>query len=61
MKTIEEKIDEFFRKRFDIEDNYIASRYTKNDRAIYDVEFIKQFISEKSTRLDLGCGKGMLE
>lgn len=61
MKTIEEKIDEFFRKRFDIEDNYIASRYTKNDRAIYDVEFIKQFISEKSTILDLGCGTGILE
>ena len=61
MKTTEEKIDEFFRKRFNIEDNYIASRYTKNDRAIYDIEFIKQFINKNSTILDLGCGTGILE
>lgn len=61
MNTIEQKIDNFFRKRFDIEDNYITSRYTKNDRAIYDVEFIKKFINKKSTILDLGCGTGILE
>ena len=61
MEDITKVIDDFFRKRFNIEDNYIASRYTKNDRAFYDIEFIKQFIDETTKVLDLGCGTGILE
>lgn len=61
MEDISKTIDEFFRKRFNIKDNYIASRYTKNDRAFYDTEFIKQFINKSTKVLDLGCGTGILE
>ncbi len=61
MEDVAKTIDDFFRKRFNIADNYIASRYTKNDRAFYDIEFIKQFINETTRVLDLGCGTGILE
>ncbi len=61
MENIEQTIDNFFRKRFNIKDNYIASRYTNNDRAYYDVEFIKKYINQMSRILDLGCGTGILE
>ncbi len=61
MENTEKIIDDFFRKRFDIADNYIASRYTKNDRGYYDVEFIKKYITQMSQILDLGCGTGILE
>ncbi len=61
MDNIEQIIDDFFRKRFDIKDNYIASRYTKNERGYYDVEFIKNYITQMSQILDLGCGTGILE
>ena len=61
MENIEQTIDNFFFFFFDIKDNYIASGYTINDRAYYDVEFIKNYINQMSRVLDLGCGTGILE
>lgn len=54
-------IDSFFRKRFQMEDNYVISRYSKNDRDEYDYQFLKPFINKDSSILDLGCGTGILE
>lgn len=54
-------VDDFFKKRFTIDDNYVVSRYRHNDRAEYDSDFIKQYINPESIVLDLGCGTGILE
>lgn len=54
-------IDEFFRKRFNLEDNYIVSRYSKNNRDEFDFNFILKYLSDNTTVLDLGCGTGVLE
>lgn len=56
-----EVINNFFKKRFDMEDNYLISRYHINDRDKYDVELISNYIDFNSNVLDLGCGTGILE
>lgn len=54
-------IDDWFKSRFSIEDNYIACRYSSNKRNLYDMKLILQYVDSMSKVLDLGCGTGVME
>lgn len=54
-------MDNWFKSRFNIDNNYLASRHAINNRDDYDIELIKKYINESSKILDLGCGTGVLE
>ena len=54
-------IDNFFKSRFYLKDNYVISRYRHNKRDIYDSELIKKYITPNCSLLDLGCGTGVME
>lgn len=54
-------VDDFWLKQSRVEDRYIASRFHKNDRLIYDAEYVKRFATKESNVLDLGCGTGLME
>lgn len=58
---MEKAIEEFFKSRTEIDDRYVASRYRKNDRMKYDIEYIGQYLKQDSKVLDLGCGTGLIE
>ncbi|MDD6223634.1 MAG: NTP transferase domain-containing protein [bacterium] len=59
--TEKDIIQNWFQSRFSIDDNYLVSRYSINDRAKYDIDLIKNYINQESLVLDLGCGTGILE
>lgn len=54
-------MDDWFKSRFDITDDYIASRHSLNSRIDYDINLIKKYATSESRVLDLGCGTGILE
>jgi len=56
-----EIMDNWFKSRFNIENNYEVSRHSLNDRIDYDLEFIKKYVNSNSKVLDLGSGTGILE
>ena len=59
--TSKETMDNWFKSRFSIKDNYEVSRHNINNRIDYDVDLIKQYSNEDSSMLDLGCGTGVIE
>ncbi|WP_207644264.1 class I SAM-dependent methyltransferase [Desulfitobacterium hafniense] len=61
MSRKERSIDDFFRTRFSVENNYVAVRYRENNRIDYDIRLIKRYINHHSMVLDLGCGTGIIE
>lgn len=54
-------VDNFFKGRFNVSDNYLASRYSINDRDDFDINLISNYINSNSKIIDLGCGTGVLE
>lgn len=61
MSRKEKVIDDFFRTRFSVENNYVAVRYRENNRIDYDIHLIKKYVNQHSIVLDLGCGTGIIE
>ena len=58
---VNQKVDYFFKSRFNVQDRYEAVRYRSNNRIDYDMEFLKAYIEPQSHVLDLGCGTGIIE
>ena len=54
-------MDNWFKSRFSIADNYEVSRHNKNNRIDYDIDLITKYINSDSSILDLGCGTGVME
>lgn len=54
-------MDNWFKSRFNVENNYEASRHGINNRIEYDIDLIRQYATEVSSVLDLGCGTGVIE
>lgn len=54
-------VDEWFKSRFNIENNYVVSRYRENNRIDYDIDLISKYVDSDSRVLDLGCGTGIIE
>lgn len=59
--TSKDTMDNWFKSRFSIENNYEVSRHNINNRVDYDVELISRYTDINSSMLDLGCGTGVLE
>lgn len=56
-----EIIDKWWQSRFEVKDNYEACRHSINNRIIYDIDLLKNYVTPNSKVLDLGCGTGILE
>ncbi len=56
-----ETMDNWFKSRFSIENNYEVSRHSVNNRIDYDMDLISKHSNRDSSVLDMGCGTGVIE